>query len=398
MPIGKQLAPLALCSLAALSITMVYGSRTAGAVTRDQSNTTALIVNGGCNNFLPGSVTAMTPAPGSFDGYWIANSQGLVVLCPPNVGGNETSVLGPPIVAIAATPDGNGWWEASTDGGVDAYGDAQFYGSAVGFNLNQPVVGMALTPDSRGYWLVAADGGIFAFGDAVFFGSAGSIHLNQPVVGIAADPATGGYWLVAADGGVFAFNAPFNGSMGDRPLNQPVVGIASTANGSGYSLAAADGGVFAFGAPFDGSTGSLRLNAPIVQISSDGATGGYWLLASDGGVFAFNAPFFGSAVTPPPPPPPPPLASASCAVTMTSPDPSQYSNETAEISSNLPNAPVTITVSYKTATTSFFSTTQPSGIDLLTFYISRAIVGYPVQVHVSISNDAAMCSTSFTPT
>ena len=32
--------------------------------------------------------------------------------------------------------------------------------------LNKPVVGMASTPDGAGYWLVAADGGIFAFGDA----------------------------------------------------------------------------------------------------------------------------------------------------------------------------------------------------------------------------------------
>jgi hypothetical protein len=34
------------------------------------------------------------------------------------------------------------------------------------------VVGMAATADENGYWLVAADGGIFAFGDARFFGSA----------------------------------------------------------------------------------------------------------------------------------------------------------------------------------------------------------------------------------
>ena len=44
--------------------------------------------------------------------------------------------------------------------------------------LNQPVVGMASTPDGKGYWLVAADGGIFSFGDAVFHGSMGGIPLN----------------------------------------------------------------------------------------------------------------------------------------------------------------------------------------------------------------------------
>jgi hypothetical protein len=45
---------------------------------------------------------------------------------------------------------------------------------------------MAATPDGKGYWLVASDGGIFAYGDAGFSGSAGSLHLNQPVVGMAA--------------------------------------------------------------------------------------------------------------------------------------------------------------------------------------------------------------------
>ena len=49
----------------------------------------------------------------------------------------------------------------------------RFYGSMGGHPLNQPVVGMAATPDGKGYWLVAADGGIFAFGDARFYGSTG---------------------------------------------------------------------------------------------------------------------------------------------------------------------------------------------------------------------------------
>ena len=50
---------------------------------------------------------------------------------------------------------------------------------------NKPVVGMAATPDGGGYWLVASDGGIFSFGDAVFYGSTGAIALNKPVVGMA---------------------------------------------------------------------------------------------------------------------------------------------------------------------------------------------------------------------
>jgi hypothetical protein len=45
---------------------------------------------------------------------------------------------------------------------------------------------MAPTPDGGGYWMVASDGGIFAFGDAGFYGSAGNLVLNEPIVGMAA--------------------------------------------------------------------------------------------------------------------------------------------------------------------------------------------------------------------
>jgi hypothetical protein len=74
----------------------------------------------------------------------------------------------------------------AADGGIFAFGDAHFFGSAGGLRLNSPVVGIVAAPDGQGYWEVAADGGIFAFGDAHFFGSAGGLRLNSPVVGIVA--------------------------------------------------------------------------------------------------------------------------------------------------------------------------------------------------------------------
>jgi hypothetical protein len=37
--------------------------------------------------------------------------------------------------------------------------------------LNAPIVGMAATPTGNGYWEVASDGGIFSFGNARFSGS-----------------------------------------------------------------------------------------------------------------------------------------------------------------------------------------------------------------------------------
>jgi hypothetical protein len=51
--------------------------------------------------------------------------------------------------------------------------------------LNAPVIGMASTPGGHGYWLVAADGGVFSFGSARFYGSMGGKPLNARVVGMA---------------------------------------------------------------------------------------------------------------------------------------------------------------------------------------------------------------------
>lgn len=56
--------------------------------------------------------------------------------------------------------------------------------SGSGNAMVAPVVGMAATPDGGGYWLVAADGGVFAFGDAQFHGSTGANPPAEPVVGI----------------------------------------------------------------------------------------------------------------------------------------------------------------------------------------------------------------------
>ncbi len=206
--------------------------------------------------------------------------------------------LNKPIVGMAATPDGKGYWLVASDGGIFTFGDAAFYGSTGNIALNKPIVGMAATPDGKGYWLVASDGGIFAFGDAGFYGSTGNIHLNQPVVGMGTAPGGHGYWLVASDGGIFTFgDATFHGSTGNIRLNKPVVGMAPSSGGGGYWLVASDGGIFSFGnASFHGSTGNIALNKPIVGMAPSADAGGYWLVASDGGIFTFgDAQFHGSA-------------------------------------------------------------------------------------------------------
>jgi hypothetical protein len=144
----------------------------------------------------------------------------------------------PPVIGVAGLPgvppspyrEQNPLFEASASGAVaNAQLSTQTYGSMAGTTLNAPIVGVAITPDGGGYWLVASDGGIFAFGDAGFYGSMGGIDLNQPIVGISPTSDGKGYWEVAADGGIFSFgDAGFYGSTGAIRLNSPIVGIAAS--------------------------------------------------------------------------------------------------------------------------------------------------------------------------
>ncbi len=207
--------------------------------------------------------------------------------------------LNHPIVDMASTPTGKGYWLVATDGGIFSYGDAKFHGSAGGLRLNKPIVGISSTPTGNGYWMVASDGGIFTYGDARFYGSTGGMRLNKPIVGMTATLSGHGYWLVASDGGIFTFgDARFYGSAGGIHLNKPIVGMSTTASHRGYWLVATDGGIFTYGdARFYGSAGGVHLNEPIVGMAPVATDGGYWLVGADGRVFNYgsSAHFYGSA-------------------------------------------------------------------------------------------------------
>jgi hypothetical protein len=204
------------------------------------------------------------------------------------------------LVGITVTPfrtKGQGYWIVAADGGVFAFGDADFHGSTGAMRLNRPIVALASTPSGAGYWLVASDGGVFAFGDARFFGSTGGQNLSRPIVAMAGTPDGRGYWLVASDGGVFSFgDAQFFGSMGGQQLSEPMSAIATTPNGDGYWLAGGNGGVFSFGnAAFYGSAPAAthRLIGFFFQaVGRPQYDPGYVLVFSDG----TSSEFFGSGV------------------------------------------------------------------------------------------------------
>jgi uncharacterized protein YkwD len=198
-----------------------------------------------------------------------------------------------PIVGMATTPSGDGYWLVGSDGGVFTFGDARFYGSMGGRHLNRPIVAMAATSTGRGYWLTASDGGIFSFGDARFLGSTGRIRLNRPIVGMAASASGAGYWLVASDGGMFAFgDARYHGSTGGRRIPNPVVGMARTPTGNGYWLVGRGGEVYPFGtARHHGAPTGYSAAELVPSRTGDG----YLLITTGGGAIGFgDAQYHGS--------------------------------------------------------------------------------------------------------
>ena len=241
--------------------------------------------------------------------------------------------LAAPIVGVVEDPMGGGYWLVGKDGGVFNFGASGFYGSTYTLGLTglsgthplaSPVVAMAATPDGKGYWLVTQDGTVYSFGDAKFYGStytlgltglSGRHPLSAPIVGITSTPTGGGYWLVGKDGGIFSFgDAKFYGNTysdgltglsGTHPLSAPIVGMATTPNGAGYWLVGADGGIFNFGdAGFYGNTYSLGLSglggshplvSQVVGIVPTANGGGYWMATQAGFIYSFgDADFLGN--------------------------------------------------------------------------------------------------------
>ncbi len=95
--------------------------------------------------------------------------------------------------------------------------------------LNKPIVGMAATPDGKGYWLVASDGGIFTYGDAGFYGSAGAMRAQQAHRrhGRHRPTARATGWSPPTAASSPTATPRFFGSAGALPLNKPIVGMSS---------------------------------------------------------------------------------------------------------------------------------------------------------------------------
>jgi subtilase family serine protease len=233
---------------------------------------------------LEGAVGVAAVTINGCPGYFVTDAEGRVAAFGSATTHGDRSQFLPasPIVGIAATPSGEGYYLYGAGGAVFAYGDAKFEGSAAPYHPSQ-IVGMALKPDNSGYWLVAAAGGVFAF-NAPFEGSMGGHNLPYPMTGMGSTPAGSGYWLVSDEGGIYSFNAPFFGSLGNDPPAHPIVGMTSPLSG-GYTLVDRWGTVY----PFETRSYTSTSPSPyIVGISAAAADNAYYLVGSGGGIFAYG--------------------------------------------------------------------------------------------------------------
>ena len=258
------------------------------------------------------SVTGGPPPPPAppAHGYWLVGSDGgIFTFGSATFHGSTGSLqLQRPVVGITPTADQGGYWLVASDGGIFAFGDAGFHGSIPGLGLkpagsglpnalNAPIVGMVPSADGGGYFMVASDGGVFAFGDAQFAGSCPGIGgCSGAAVAVLPDATGLGYWLVTQTGNVYTFgDAPYFGAPG--PQGSPITAAVRSADGRGYYVLLANGTVDGYGdaVSLGGPSGAVGGSDPASAVFTDAGGKGYWVASAAGAVFTYgDAPNDGS--------------------------------------------------------------------------------------------------------
>ncbi len=259
--------------------------------------------------YVPGdfSVTGGPPPPpppaSATHGYWLVGSDGGIFTFGSATfhGSTGNLLLQRPVVGITPTSDEGGYWLVASDGGIFAFGDAGFHGSIPGLglrpagsglpnSLDAPIVGMVPSSDGGGYFMVASDGGVFAFGDAQFEGSCPGIGgCSGAAVAVVPDATGRGYWLVTQTGNVYPFgDAPYFGAPGTQ--GSPVTAAVRTADGGGYFVLLANGTVDGYGdaVSLGGPTGAVGGLDPASAIFTEAGGGGYWVASAAGDVFTYG--------------------------------------------------------------------------------------------------------------
>ncbi|HUD06182.1 MAG TPA: hypothetical protein VMR18_04695 [Candidatus Saccharimonadales bacterium] len=245
------------------------------------------------------SFVGMAPTPNG-EGYWLLKNNPLTSkaadfnMVEPfgdaknNGEMTNTHSLFYPLVDMAPTPNGEGYWLEASDGVVSKFGNAKNYGSAGEYLVQSDFVGMAPTPNGEGYWQVTRYGVVSKFGNAELYDTQKIPSGTDDVIGIESTPSGEGYWLFSSTGEVWSEgDAKWYGSIEDSPL----VDMAPTSNGEGYWLATSTGHIYQRGdAKFYGSPAHsrIKLSAPIVSIKSTPNGEGYWALDGNGKVYPFG--------------------------------------------------------------------------------------------------------------
>jgi hypothetical protein len=132
-----------------------------------------------------------------------------------------------PIVAIAGTRKGHGYWLLGADGGVFTFGDAGFHGSAAVHHAGDGAVALLPSASGRGYHIVHRSGRLRHFGDAlrVWLPTRPGLH----VVGLVPSARGHGVGAITAEGSFLAAgDFPLIESVRPRIGPAPVVGVSGT--------------------------------------------------------------------------------------------------------------------------------------------------------------------------
>lgn len=294
-------------------------------------------------------------------GYWVVDADGTVYGFGDAADYDSTAFGTVPLaatsghadnqsIAMAAHPDGKGYWVLDRTGRVYEYGSAEYHGQYVvdwpGTDVwgEDGLAAWDITPTytGNGYWVIYGDGTIKGFGDAtpndeVLPWTDVDIFMNTVVDdkwliqhqgnGIAGHPTKMGFWATTGSGEVYAFGECVQyGQLTERVYNPGMAdsfrlsrteftrSIESTASGNGYWIAFGSGHIAAYGdAVNQGPTyvypqNNTGIEVPIDEtniqdwsffralvwdIARDPDGTGFWILVADGHVGSYSAEFWG---------------------------------------------------------------------------------------------------------
>ena len=231
-------------------------------------------------------------------GYYVLRADGSVdAYGTTNYGSLSSQALAPGTTAtgIALDVSTGGYWILISNGSIKSF-NAPFLGETLvppgGWGQHPAAIAIAAAPNGAGYYVLRANGAVYGYGVKSHGSLAGRLPYGttapELAIGIAVDATTGGYWIATSIGRVVGFDAPNDGSplasARKTNLSNPVTAIAATANGSGYYVLRADGEIETFDAPFHGSLASSRVIAGggfASAIAVDPMTGGYYEALDD---------------------------------------------------------------------------------------------------------------------